>query len=159
RDDTGNLATSKPLLGVNARKRYFLNPVPNAFYSGNADVWPSVSGDGLLGDYYAWRWGDALFVVIDPYWYTTTKPFIGNIGGGESSDPGSGDRWDWTLGATQYEWLKRTLETSDASLKFIFAHHGTGGTDDYIRGGAAAVPYTEWGGNNEDGITWAFDIR
>ena len=159
RDDTGNLATSKPILGANARKRYFLNPTPNGFYSGNSDSWPSVDGDGLAGDYYAWRWGDALFVVIDPYWYTTTKPFLGNVGGGENSDTGSGDRWDWTLGFDQYQWLKQTLESSDASLKFIFAHHGTGGTDDYIRSGANGVPYTEWGGNNEDGTTYAFDAR
>jgi hypothetical protein len=161
RDDTGNIATSKPLLGANARIRYFLNPVPNAFYSGNTDAsWqPFLGGDGVIGDYYAWEWGNALFVVIDPYWYTTTKPFIGNTGGGEDSDPGSGDRWDWTLGWDQYQWLERTLEASNAPFKFIFAHHGTGGTDDYIRGGANAVPYTEWGGNNEDGVTWAFDSR
>jgi hypothetical protein len=159
RDDTGNLATSKPILGANARKRYFLNPTPNGFYSGNSDSWPSVDDDGLPGDYYAWRWGDALFVVIDPYWYTTTKPFLGNTGGGESSDTGSGDRWDWTLGFDQYQWLRQTLESSDASLKFIFAHHGTGGTDDYIRSGANGVPFTEWGGNNEDGTTYAFDAR
>ena len=159
RDDTGNLATSKPILGANARKRYFLNPVPNAFYSGNDDVWPALTGDGLPGDYYAWRWGDALFVAIDPYWYTTTKPFLGNTGGGESSDTGSGDRWDWTLGIEQYQWLKQTLEASDARFKFIFAHHGTGGTDDYIRGGANGAPFSEWGGHNEDGTTWAFDER
>ena len=66
-DDTGTPATSKPVLGANARKRYFLNPVPNAFYSGNLDSRPAVDGDQLLGDYYAWKWGDALFVVIDPY--------------------------------------------------------------------------------------------
>jgi Calcineurin-like phosphoesterase len=159
RDDTGALATSKPILGANARKRYFLNPVPNFFYSGNTDSWPVLDRDHLPGDYYAWRWGNALFVVIDPYWYTTTKPFTGNTGGGESSDVGSGDRWDWTLGLDQYQWLKQTLETSDATFKFIFAHHGTGGTDDYIRGGANGVPYTEWGGRNEDGTTYAFGNR
>jgi uncharacterized membrane protein YgcG len=159
RDDTATLATSKPMLGANARKRYFLNPVPDGFYSGNSDAWSPLTGDGLAGDYYAWRWGDALFVVIDPFWYTTTKPFLGNVGGGESSDPGSGDRWDWTLGVEQYQWLKQSLETSDARLKFIFAHHATGGTDDYIRGGADGAPFTEWGGLDEDGVTFSFDSR
>jgi hypothetical protein len=159
RDDTGNLATSKPILGAMARKRYFLNPTPNAFYSGNTDAWPVLGGDQLPADYYAWEWGDALFIAIDPYWYTTTKPFVGNLGGGEGSDPGSGDRWDWTLGRTQYDWLKQVLETSHAKYKFMFAHHGTGGTDDYIRGGANAVPFNEWGGYNENGTTWAFDAR
>jgi len=159
RDDTGNLATSKPILGAMARKRYFLNPTPNAFYSGNTDAWPVLGGDHLPADYYAWQWGDALFIAIDPYWYTTTKPFTGNLGGGESSDPGSGDRWDWTLGPAQYAWLKQVLETSTAKYKFMFAHHGTGGTEDYIRGGANAVPFNEWGGYNENGTTWAFDVR
>ncbi|HVZ19706.1 MAG TPA: DUF4082 domain-containing protein [Vicinamibacterales bacterium] len=159
RDDTGTIATSKPMLGANARKRYFLNPAPDGFYSGNADAWPSLDGDRLPGDYYAWTWGDALFVVIDPYWYSTTKPFVGNTGGGEASDAGSGDRWDWTLGVDQYQWLKQTLETSTATYKFIFAHQVAGGTDDYGRGGANAVPFVEWGGNNTDGKTWAFDTR
>ena len=159
-DDTGNPATSKPVMGANARKRYFPNPIPDAFYSGNTDN-PSVfiDGDHLPEDYYAWEWGDALFVVIDPYWYTTVKPFIGNTGGGESSDVGSGDRWDWTLGWEQYQWLKQTLENSHAKFKFVFAHHVTGGTVDYVRGGAAAVPYCEWGGYNTDGTTWGFDVH
>ncbi len=158
-NDTGTVATSKPVMGANARKRYFLNPVPDSFYSGNTDSVPAISGDHLPGDYYAWEWGDALFVVIDPYWYTTTKPFVGNNGGGETSDVGSGDRWDWTLGWNQYQWLQQTLQNSQAAHKFIFAHHGTGGTDDYIRGGANAVPYVEWGGRNEDGTTWTFDTH
>jgi phosphodiesterase/alkaline phosphatase D-like protein len=159
-DDTGNPATSRPVMGANARKRYFLNPIPDAFYSGNIDKpSASISGDQLPEDYYAWEWGDALFVVIDPYWYTGVKPFIGNIGGGESSDVGSGDRWDWTLGPEQYQWLKQTLENSRAKFKFIFAHHMVGGTEDYVRGGANGVPFTEWGGYDEDGTTWGFDSR
>jgi hypothetical protein len=52
------------------------------------EKWHLENGDHLPEDYYAWEWGDALFVAIDPFWYTTTKPFIGNIGGGESSDVG-----------------------------------------------------------------------
>jgi hypothetical protein len=35
----------------------------------------------------------------------------------------------------------------------------TGGTDDYIRGGAYAVPYCEWGGCNEDGTTYNFNNK
>ena len=97
------------------------------------------------------------FVVIDPYWYSTTKPYVGNEGGGESSTPGSGNRWDWTLGLAQYEWLQQTLQNSTAKYKFIFAHQVSGGLDDYGRGGAYAVPYVEWGGDNDDGTTWAFN--
>jgi 3',5'-cyclic AMP phosphodiesterase CpdA len=147
-----------PVWATNAQKRYFPNPVPNDFYTGNTDTYYALDGDQLHEDYYAWTWGDALFVAIDPFWYTIAKPFVGNTGGGE---PGSsdGDRWHWTLGDTQYWWLKNTLENSTASFKFLFMHHPTGGTDDYIRGGAAAGTYCEWGGYNEDGTTWGFTTR
>jgi hypothetical protein len=144
---------------TNARKRYFPNPVPDDFYTGNADTYSALDGDQLHEDYYAWTWGNALFIVLDPFWYTETKPFTGNIGGGESSDTGSGDRWDWTLGLTQYNWLRQTLESSNSAYKFIFMHHMSGGTQDYIREGAYAVPYCEWGGYNEDGVTYAFNTR
>jgi hypothetical protein len=55
--------------------------------------------------------------------------------------------------------LKSTLESSNATYKSIFMHHMTGGTDDYIREGAYATPYCEWGGYNEDGITYAFATK
>ena len=161
-DDTGNIATSPPVMSANARNQYYLNPDPllDPFYTGNTDVSTSaIGGDHAIEDYYAWQWGDALFVVIDPYWYTTTKPYVGNEGGGESSDAGSGDRWDWTLGLNQYLWLKQTLENSAATYKFIFAHQVAGGMDDYGRGGANAVPFVEWGGHNDDGTTAAFGSR
>jgi hypothetical protein len=159
-DDTGNPATSPPVLGANAEKKYYLNPVPDAFYSGNTDPYSYLSGDHLREDYYAWTWGNALFVVIDPYWYTTTKPYIGNIGGGESSDTGSGNRWDWTLGLQQFNWLKQTLANSHVQYKFVFAHHMTGGASDYGgRGGAVPANLVEWGGYNVDGITWGWDMK
>jgi hypothetical protein len=161
-NDTGNPATSPPVMSANARNQYYLNPDPllDSFYTGNTDTTNSaISGDYTIGDYYAWQWGDALFVVIDPYWYTTTKPYVGNVGGGESSEPGSGDRWDWTLGWPQYQWLEQTLENSAAKYKFIFAHQVAGGMDDYGRGGANAVPYVEWGGYDDDGTTWDFGNR
>ncbi|HCV42203.1 MAG TPA: hypothetical protein DGH68_01875, partial [Bacteroidetes bacterium] len=157
-NDNGNPVNSEPVWGTNAQKRYFPNPVPNSFYSGNSDTYSNLNGDQLHEDYYAFTWGNALFVVIDPFWYTTAKPFVGNTGGGE---PGSsdGDRWHWTLGLTQYNWLKQTLENSTATYKFLFMHHMTGGTDDYIRGGAYAAPYCEWGGYDEDGTTYSFNTK
>ena len=156
--DNSNPANTLPIWCTNARKRYFLNPVPDVFYSGNTDIYDALDGDQLHEDYYAWTWGNALFVVLDPFWYTTSKPFIGNTGGGE---PGTsdGDRWHWTLGQTQYNWLIQALENSNAAYKFIFMHHMTGGTDDYIRKGAYAVPYCEWGGYNENGTTLGFTTR
>lgn len=158
-DDTGNPATSPPVLGANARKKYFPNPVPNAFYTGNTEPYSFLDGDQLLEDYYAWTWGDALFVVIDPYWYTAIKPYVGNEGGGERSDAGSGDRWDWTLGQAQFNWFKQTLENSEARYKFVFAHHMVGGSADYVRGGAVPAHICEWGGYSENGTTWEWDTK
>jgi hypothetical protein len=151
-----------PVWSINARKRYFLNPVPDAFYDGNTNTDSRIDGDHLLEDYYAWKWGDALFIVLDPFWYTMTKAQNdpSTYGGGEDTEPGTGDRWAWTLGDAQYEWLKATLLANrNAKYKFIFMHHMTGGTEDYIREGAYATPYCEWGGYDEDGTTYSFATR
>jgi hypothetical protein len=125
---------------LNLRKMYFPGPEPDGFYAGNSD---DVQFTGLLQDYYAWEWADALFVVLDPYWYTTTKP-------GRKMDG-----WGWTLGATQYQWLNRTLGNSSAKYKFVFAHHLVGG-DPQGRGGTEYASLYEWGGKNRDG-SWGFD--
>jgi len=116
------------------RKRYFLNPVPDAFYSGNAkpDPWA-----GQLQDYYAWHWGDALFIVLNPYWH-------GSLRRGE-------ERWEHSLGNDQYAWLRKTLESSKARFKFVFVHQLIGGRDRQGRGGVEAAGFGEWGGLNADG--------
>jgi hypothetical protein len=116
------------------RKKFFLNPTPNSFYSGDTINHPYV---GLRENYYAWTWGNALFIVLDPYWYTSPKP-------------DSLNGWRWTLGKTQYDWLKKTLESSQAKFKFIFAHQIIGGDPDG-RGGVEYADRYEWGGNNLDG--------
>jgi hypothetical protein len=152
-DDTPSL----PLLSVNARKLYYPNPVPDGFYSGNADAsLAAINGDHLREDYYAWEWGDALFVVIDPYQYTMIKPYAGSPGGEKNDETVIGDRWDWTLGQQQFNWFKQTLENSTAKFKFVFAHNMVGGSEDYVRGGAGPAHLFEWGGYNLDGSTWGF---
>jgi hypothetical protein len=159
RDDYGSdPADSPPTFAVNAFKKYYLNPIPDAFYSGNEETFSYIAGDHLLEDYYAWTWGDALFVVIDPYWYTENKPYTSTMGGGEAAG-GTGDRWDWTLGYQQYLWLTDVLENSGAAYKFIFAHHMVGGSDDYVRGGAVPAHLVEWGGHDEDTGEWEFDTQ
>ena len=50
-----------------ARTTFYPLPAPSGIYSGNTEP---VEHIGLLRDYYAWEWGDALFVVIDPYWHS-----------------------------------------------------------------------------------------
>jgi hypothetical protein len=135
-----------------ARKQLYPDPVPDGFYTGNAIPEDFV---GLREDYYAWEWGNSLFVVLDPYWYTVTKPH-------NRQGPGSGDNWDWTLGDAQYTWLQQTLEQSEATFRFVFAHQLTAGVDTYGRGGIEAVRHAlgnrgsfEWGGENANG-TWGF---
>ena len=96
----GDPANSLPVMGKNAEKKYFLNPVPDSFYTGDTSTYSYLSGDQLKQDYYAWTWGDALFVVISPFWTTTTKPYTTGPGGGEDGydrirrplglDPGTG---------------------------------------------------------------------
>ncbi len=123
------------------RKEYYPNPAPNEFYSGNSIEEQYV---GLREDYYAFEWGDSLFVVLDPYWYTEVKP--------------NSNGWGWTLGKDQYDWLKETLENSNATHKFVFCHHLVGGNGKDARGGAKYAGFFEWGGDNLDG-TYGFDTE
>ena len=125
---------SMPMWSVAMRKKYFPNPEPGGIYTGNATP---LDGAGLLQDYFAWQWGDAMFIVLDPFWFTTKR--------------GGDDNWGWTLGDAQYRWLTKALETSKASFKFVFIHHLVGGLVRDVRGGASVAPYMEWGGKNADG--------
>ena len=134
-----------------ARLRVYPNPDPGSdpFYTGNLDGHEN---------YYAFEWGNSLFVVLDPFRYTTVKPH-----NWPPSQPGSGNNWDWTLGDTQHSWLESTLEASQATFKFVFSHHlaggkATGGWACYGRGGVEYVTHSlggegsfEWGGENLDG--------
>ena len=64
-----------------ARNRYYPNPAPDSFYSGDTEP---VEFIGLLRDYYAFTWGDALFVSLDPYWHSPVA--VDNVlgeGGGQ----------------------------------------------------------------------------
>lgn len=129
-------ATSLPVMASNTRMLYYPNPLPNSFYSGDTKAEPYV---GLRGNYYAWEWGNALFIVLDPYWYTTSKP-----------------GWGWTLGQEQYTWFKNTITSSKAKYKFIFCHQLVGGNGNDARGGTEFGDFFEMGGYNSDG-TWGFD--
>ena len=130
------------VMGSLGRKRYFPNPEPNDFYTGDSRHEPFV---GLRQTYYAFEWGDALFISLDPYWFQPEPPEL------------AGD-WSVTLGREQYEWLKTTLENSDATFKFVFSHNLIGGLNmrGQMRGGIETVKYKEMGGYNLDG-TWGFD--
>jgi hypothetical protein len=130
----------------NARNLYYPQPAPGCFYTGNTEP---VEFIGLLRNYFAWTWGDALFVIIDPFW-PSPVPVDNVYGGGDKTK----DKWLITHGDAQYQWLRQTLEQSTAKWKFVFAHHvnGTG------RGGVEVARLYEWGGENKDG-TWGFSER
>lgn len=139
-----------------SRMKFFVQPVPDAFYTGDSEA---VEFVGLPGDYYAWTWGDALFVVIDPYWHSAVA--VDNVIGKDRAK--TRDLWDVTLGETQYQWFRKTLEESNASYKFVFSHHvlGTG------RGGIENARLFEWGGKNQKGTSefdtlrpgWEFPVH
>jgi hypothetical protein len=135
-DGTSN---NDAIWATQARKMYYLPPYSDSFYSGSKTLEPIV---GQRASYYAWEWGDALFVTLDPYWYTTTNP------------KQDGDLWEYTLGNEQYQWLKSTLENSHAKYKFVFEHHLFGD----VRGSTYWAPYFEWGGKNKDG-SWGFSSQ
>ncbi len=135
----GNSANEMSDWATRMRTAYFPNPVPDGFYMGNSTPDKTV---GYLQDYYAWQWGDALFVVLDPYWYTPPQQ-------------NATDQWIRSLGSAQYQWLKNTLENSHAPWKFVFIHQLVGGLDQNGRGGVEAAGFYEWGGKNADG-TWGF---
>lgn len=126
--------------GTQWRKVYYPNPYPNGFYTGNVDEEPWGIGDPE--NYYAWTWGDALFVVLDVYRDQCDT----------SASPGS---WNWSLGWPQYQWLRNTLQTSNATHKFVFAHHVRG----WGRGGIIPAHSYEWGGYNGTGANYQFDTR
>ena len=156
-------ADSVEVWGTLARKEVIPNPRPDSFYTGGRD---STACCGLRESYYAWEWGDALFVVLDPFWYTTTMPH--SSGRYFSND----DAWDWTLGKEQYDWLYETLNRSGARWKFVLSHHVTGGVlaghkdrKPYGRGGIVAASYEvagqptfEWGGEDSAG-QYVFDTK
>ncbi|NCZ96864.1 hypothetical protein EBZ02_06870, partial [bacterium] len=103
-------ATNCAILAGRARTNFFSLPAPDSFYSGNGK---EIEHLGLPRDYYAWTWGDALFVVLDFYWhspaYVDNEP--GARGGekekGKKGGKGKGarDGWAVTLGEEQYRWF------------------------------------------------------
>jgi hypothetical protein len=167
-------ADSAPLFSGRARTTFFPLPAPDDFYTGDTE---QIEGIGLLRDYYAWTWGDALFVVIDPYWHSPAQvdpsygadPGRGAAGrgaraaGARAGDGGAGRRqaanpraeraganrdwWGMTIGDAQYRWLQDTLTESKARYKFVFAHHVMGTG----RGGVEMADLYEWGGKDRTG--------
>jgi hypothetical protein len=95
-----------------------------------------LEGGSSEGGYYAFTWGDALFIVLN------VQSYITNILSLVSAD---GDSADWTLGEEQLAWLKATLESASSTWRFICIHHTVGGAAGtemnsiYGRGGGRAA--------------------
>ena len=112
------------------RLLYAPGPTPSTYPAGGSDY----------QDYYAFTWGDALFVVLNVMTYTPTSHLL-------SYYPGVAD--DWTLGEEQLTWLEQTLSSATSPWRFLLIHHAVGGKagDDtnsaYGRGGGQAAQVGE----------------
>ncbi|MEI8272823.1 MAG: metallophosphoesterase [Paludibacter sp.] len=138
-------AENPAVLASNSRKKFYPLPSPSDFYSGDSE---KVDHVGFLKDYYAFDWGDALFVVIDPYWHSDKA--VDNVAGKKMKK--QNEPWAMTLGLQQYNWFKTILDKSKARYKFVFCHHVLGSG----RGGIENAKLYEWGGYNRHG-EWEFD--
>ena len=144
--DNANNDNQVPIWAQNARNLYYPMPGPNdpitgSFYSGNTAQLPKINGN--LRDYYSWTWGDALFMVIDPYWGSPAQ-----VDSGLNDQSKTSNAWLITHGNAQYQWLAQTLKNSTAKWKFVFAHHILGTS----RGGVEVVPLYEFGGQSPNGV-------
>ena len=99
-----------------------------------AETYPE--GGSPNQDYYAFTWGDALFIVLNVMTYTPTCHLLNTY-------PGLPD--DWTLGSAQLDWLRTTLQNATSKWRFTFIHHTVGGKagndidSAYGRGGGQAA--------------------
>jgi len=124
-----------------ARQASYPTPAPGPFYSGATRPDPTM---GAPRDaWYSWTWGDAQFIVLDPFWYTNVR------GRGNGPSP---DNWSRTLGKNQYDWLSASLAASKSKYIFVYIHHLVGGRGRDARGGVESAGWYEWGGRNEAGV-------
>ncbi len=119
-----------------ARNACYPQPAADAFYAGDTQ---QVQFIGQLSDYYAFTWGDALFVVLDQYWHSPVT--VDNQFGSDHDQKAKRDLWQATIGDAQYQWFKQVLQTSTPKYKFVFSHHVLGTQ----RGGIDVAGKYEWG--------------
>lgn len=108
-DKPGNGRLLRDLLRL-----YVPNPTGNTYPQGG-----SRDEDYNQG-YFAFEWGDALFIALDCVKYKELR----------------GDEARFHIGQAQLDWLANVLQGSTRRWKFIFFHHLFGGGNDYGRGGA-----------------------
>jgi predicted phosphodiesterase len=124
--ENGHFTDEQVVYSRAERLAYIPGPEPGTYDEGGSPA----------EDYYAFTWGDALFVVLNVMTYTPTAHLL-------SSYPGVPD--DWTLGEEQMTWFEDTLENTSAKWRFVFIHHPVGGNagdptnSAYGRGGGRAA--------------------
>jgi predicted phosphodiesterase len=124
--ENGDFAAEEIERSRSQRLLYLPGPDPDTYPQGGSEH----------QDYFAFTWGDALFIVLNVMSYTPKGHYL-------SGDIGLPD--DWTLGETQLHWLEETLKNSESKWKVIFVHHTVGGNagdeanSAYGRGGGRAA--------------------
>lgn len=169
--------TNPAVLAGSARVKYFPLPAPDGFYTGDK---VEIEGVGLLRDYYAWEWGNALFVVLDPYWHSKNPvdnvagDTAGNTTSASSSDTstatkkpknqknnqaatgaggtGSGKTSNqWEIGIGDEQYFWLKETLEKSSATFKFVFaHHVMGTG---RGAIEISENYEWGGKDPKGVT------
>lgn len=144
--------------GTNTLKRFILNPDSDTYeQKGEGAAGYDSTNDWLVGqdpdsadieanttlnctpleNFYAFRYGPALFIALDPYRYTEPGALV------DQTDPGQPTRptASWVLGTTQLNWLEWVLANFSAPWTVVMLHHLVGsepigivaGTDYYGR--------------------------
>jgi phosphodiesterase/alkaline phosphatase D-like protein len=91
-------------------------------------------------DYYAFSWGDALYIILNIQTYS--KPSQPNELPSLAEDVNRVT--EWTLGKKQMSWFEATLKKASERFRFVCIHHPAGGNAGdaantlYGRGGARA---------------------
>lgn len=130
--DGENGCFSDPEVAFSRAQRLLYAPGPRP------ETYPQ--GGSPAEDYYAFTWGDALFIVLNVMTYTETCHLLNNEGGTVE---------DWTLGDEQMLWFEDVLANATARWRFVLIHHavgGAGGTEAnarYGRGGGLAADVGE----------------
>lgn len=112
-------------------------------------------GGGPHEDYYAFEWGDALFVVLNVMTYTSTCHEL-TVSGGTPED--------WTLGEEQFAWFEKTLAEATAKWRFVLIHHVVGGAAgneanaNYGRGGGQSAYIGEQARIHELMLQWGVQV-
>lgn len=123
--------------GCNTDEERDRSRIPRLLYLPGPGRESFPEGGSEQQDYYAFTWGDALFVVLNVMTYTPTPHRL------YSEPTGLAD--DWTLGEAQLAWLEDTLLNASSKWRFLFIHHTVGGAagdnenSAYGRGGGQAA--------------------